>query len=96
MSEKNIKPGRYLSEEKEAPTTAQSESGAKVTGPTRDLVGQLAGCLAVVGGIVLTHATGDITTRLALILSAAVLADVAFNIGVWSQRRAIKGGEHNG
>lgn len=88
------KSGRYLTEGQDNAT--QTRAAAKVNAATRHLVVQLSGCLAAGACIVLAHATGDMSTRLALILAGVDLAVGAFNTGAWSQRVKVKGGAQHG
>lgn len=84
MSEKNTRSGRFLA------------VGQKINTPTRRLAVQLGGCLAAGAFIALAHATGDMSSRLALILAGVVLAVGGFNAGALSQHIGSKGGERNG
>lgn len=91
MSENITKPGRFQ---------AADPNGArvpiKINAATRRLAVQLFGCMTVGACIALAHATGDMSARLALILSGVVLAVGGFNAGTWHQRTRSKGGERNG
>jgi hypothetical protein len=97
MNDKNIQPGRF-----EAVTETANKGDTltrvpiKVNAATRRLAVQLFGCLIAGACIALAHATGDMSTRLSLLLAGADLAAAAFNTGVWSQRVKAKGGERNG
>lgn len=86
MSEKNPKVGRFQ-------TVARAS--VKVSAATRHLAVQLFGCVAVSAGIVLVHATGDMSTRLSLALTGLVLVVSGFHVGTWRQCMRSKGGERN-
>lgn len=62
----------------------------------RRLFVRLIACMAAWAGIYTAQATGDMSTRLALGLAAAVLAAGAFYAGAWSQFMWCKGGVLNG
>lgn len=92
MSDKNTKPSRFEA----GKDATQTRVPIKFNAATRRLAVQLFGCLAAGACIVLAHATGDMSTRLALILAATDLAVGAFNTGAWSQRVRSKGGAQHG
>ena len=77
-----------------AASTGKTSQGRAVAA-TYHLVGRLTGCLIGAACTAQAYYTGDITTRLTLILIAAILARGAFDVGVWSQRLR-KGGDRNG
>lgn len=52
---------------------------------THRLIVRLIVCLAAAAGIYTAQATGDMSARLALLLSGAVLATAAFYVGTWKQ-----------
>lgn len=74
---KQAKGGKYG-----APATKQEEKRAKAT---HHLIVRLSTCLAIVAGIYTARATGDVSGRLALLLSSTVLTTGAFFTGVWAQ-----------
>lgn len=64
------------------PTTAKE---IKRSQATHRLVVRLTVCLAAIAGIYTVQVTGDMSTRLALSLGAAVLTAGAFFTGRWCQ-----------
>ena len=69
-----------------APKHAMSKAApSKRARATHKLLIRLAVCLVVAVGVYVAQATGDLSGRLALILTGVVVAVGAFCAGIWAQ-----------